>query len=148
MTPTNVGKIFQLPLQESQAAKFTYLMQAYIQSNDLGYTPTGRCSTHENGSFSCWAQVNEAIFNVSIWASLSVSVIEDIPLPFTNLKRFTEEPILLTPIGKIIFEHLDMEVLYDPNAKTAVVYYVYCRAMERRPCGIANDRSFKVTQIL
>ncbi len=55
---------------------------------------------------------------------------------------------MLTPIGKIIFEHLDMEVSYDPNAKTAIVYYVYCRAMERRPCGIANDRSFKVTQIL
>ncbi len=52
---------------------------------------------------------------------------------------------MLTPIGKIIFEHLDMEVLYDPNAKMAIVYYVYCRAMERRPCGIANDRFFKVT---
>ncbi len=55
---------------------------------------------------------------------------------------------MLTPIGKIIFEHLDMEVLYDTNAKTAIVYYVYCRAMEKRPCGIANGRFFKVTQIL
>ncbi len=55
---------------------------------------------------------------------------------------------MLTPIGKITFKHLRMAVLYNPNAKTAVVYYVYCRAMERRPCGIANDRSFKVTQIL
>ncbi len=55
---------------------------------------------------------------------------------------------MLTPIGKIVFKHLDMEVLYDPNAKTAIVYYVYCRVMERRPCGIANDCFFKVTQIL
>ncbi len=55
---------------------------------------------------------------------------------------------MLTPIGKITFKHLRMAVLYNPNAKPAVVYYVYCRAMERRPCGIANDRSFKVTQIL
>ncbi len=55
---------------------------------------------------------------------------------------------MLTPIGKIIFEPLDMEVLYVPNAKTAIVYYVYCKAMERRPCGITNDCFFKVTQIL
>ncbi len=55
---------------------------------------------------------------------------------------------MLTPIGKITFKHLDMEVLYDTNAKTAIVYYAYCRAMERRPCGIANDRFFKVTEIL
>ncbi len=55
---------------------------------------------------------------------------------------------MLTPIGKIIFEHLDMEVLYDPNAKSAIVFYVYCRAMERRPCGIPNGHFFRVTQIL
>ncbi len=55
---------------------------------------------------------------------------------------------MLTPIGKIIFEHLDMEVLYDPNAKTDIVYYVYSRALERRPCGIVNGRFFKVKQNL
>ncbi len=55
---------------------------------------------------------------------------------------------MLTPIREIIFEHFDMEVLYDPNAKTVIVYYVYCRAMERRPCGIVNGRFFKVTQNL
>ncbi len=55
---------------------------------------------------------------------------------------------MLPPIGKIIFEHLDMEVLYDPNATTVIVYYVYCRAIERRPCGIASGRFFKVIQNL
>ncbi len=53
---------------------------------------------------------------------------------------------MLTPIGKIVLEHLEMEVLYDPNTQTAIVYYVYCRAMGRRPCGLANGRFFKVTQ--
>ncbi len=42
----------------------------------------------------------------------------------------TLEPTLLPPIGKIIFEQLDMEVLYDPNAKTAIVSYVYYRIKE------------------
>ncbi len=70
------------------------------------------------------------------------------PLPFTNLQRFTEEPILLTPIRKVIFEHLDMEVLYDPNAKTTIVYHVYCRAMERKPCSVANGSFFRVTRNL
>ncbi len=55
---------------------------------------------------------------------------------------------MLTPIGKITFKHLDMAVLYNPNANTAIVYYVYCRAMGRRSCGIANGRFFKVTQNL
>ncbi len=62
VTPTNVGKIFKLPLKESVAALFT------------------------------------------------------------NLCQFGLVPILLTPIGEVLFEHLDMAVLYDPNAKTAVVY--------------------------
>ncbi len=39
-----------------------------------------------------------------------------------------------------------MGVLYDPNGKTATVYYVYYRAIERRSSGLVNDRFFKVTR--
>ncbi len=42
-------------------------------------------------------------------------------------------PVLPMPIGKVIFQHLDMAVLYDPNAKTASISYVYYRTIERRP---------------
>ncbi len=69
VTPTNVGTIFQLPLEEAQAAKFTYLIQVYMKSNDLVYKPTVECSQYENGTFSCWAQVKEDSFSVSIWVS-------------------------------------------------------------------------------
>ncbi len=39
-----------------------------------------------------------------------------------------------------------MAVLYDPNAKTVIVYYY--RTIERRPSGVANGRFFKVTRNL
>ncbi len=55
---------------------------------------------------------------------------------------------MLTPIGDVLFDHLNMEVLYDPNTKTATVDYVYYRTIERKPSGIANGRFFKVTQNL
>ncbi len=53
-------------------------------------------------------------------------------------------PISLTPIGKVICGHLHMAVLCNPNEKTAVVYYVYYRTIERRPSGLANGPFFKV----
>ncbi len=53
---------------------------------------------------------------------------------------------MLTPIGKVIFQHFYMAVLYDPNAKTAIVSYVYYRTIERRPRGVANGQFFKVTR--
>ncbi len=55
---------------------------------------------------------------------------------------------MLTPIGDVIFEHLNMKVLYNPKEKTAIVYYVYYRTIERRPSGVANGRFFRVTQNL
>ncbi len=55
---------------------------------------------------------------------------------------------MLTPIGEILFGHLELAVLYDPDEKTAIVYYVYYRSVERRPSGIANGRFFKVTRNL
>ncbi len=55
---------------------------------------------------------------------------------------------MLTPIGEIIFDHLELAVLYDPDEKTAIVYYVYYRSIERRPSGIANGRFFKVKRNL
>ncbi len=55
---------------------------------------------------------------------------------------------MLTPIGEVLFEHLDLAVLYDPDEKTAIVYYVYYRTIERRPSGIANGRFLKVTRNL
>ncbi len=55
---------------------------------------------------------------------------------------------MLTPIGEILFDHLDLAVLYDPDEKTAIVYYVYYRSIERRPSGIATGRFFKVTRTL
>ncbi len=55
---------------------------------------------------------------------------------------------MLTPIGEILFDHLDMEVLYDPNERTAIIYYVYCRTIERGPSAVANSRFFKVTRDL
>ncbi len=55
---------------------------------------------------------------------------------------------MLTPIGEVLFEHLDLAVLYAPDEKTAIVYYVYYRTIERRPSGIANGRFFKVTRNL
>ncbi len=54
-------------------------------------------------------------------------------------------PVLPTPIGKVIFQHLDMAVLYVPNAKTASISYVYYRTIERRPRGVANGQFLKVT---
>ncbi len=86
VTPTNVGKIFKLPLKESPSALFT------------------------------------------------------------NFWQFRQVPILLTHIWDVIFQHLDMAVLYDPNAKTAIVYYVLCRTIDRRQSGVANGRFFRVTQ--
>ncbi len=53
---------------------------------------------------------------------------------------------MLTPIGDVIFEHLDMEVLYNPKEKTSIVYYVFYRTIEIRPSGVANGRFFRVTQ--
>ncbi len=53
---------------------------------------------------------------------------------------------MLTHIGEVLFEHLDMAVLYDPNTKTAIVYYVLCCTIDRRPSGVANCRFFRVTQ--
>ncbi len=55
---------------------------------------------------------------------------------------------MLTPIGDAFFEHLDMEVLYTPKEKTAIVYYVYYRTIEIRPSGVANGRFFRVTRNL
>ncbi len=55
---------------------------------------------------------------------------------------------MLTPIGEVIFQHLDMAVLYDPNGETEIVYYVYYRTIERRGSGVANGRFFKVTRNL
>ncbi len=55
---------------------------------------------------------------------------------------------MLTPIGEILFEQLELAVLYDPDEKTAIVYYVYYRSIERRPSGIANGRFFMVTRNL
>ncbi len=37
-----------------------------------------------------------------------------------------------------------MAALYNPNEKTAVVYYVFYRTKE--PPGVANGRIFKVTR--
>ncbi len=39
-----------------------------------------------------------------------------------------------------------MAVLYNPNEKTAVVYYVYYRTVGRKPSGVANGRIFNVTR--
>ncbi len=55
---------------------------------------------------------------------------------------------MLTPIGEILFEQLELAVLYDPDEKTAIVYYVYYKSIERRPSGIANGRFYKVTRNL
>ncbi len=91
MNTSNVEKVFQLPLQESEAAMFRYIIQVHMQSVDLKYKPTGGCSEYENGSYTCWAQITKAIFNASIWVSQSVSVIEDIPNRLqlcSNLRRF------------------------------------------------------------
>ncbi len=55
---------------------------------------------------------------------------------------------MLTPIGDVIFEHLGMDVLYNPKKKTVIVYYVYYRTIERRPSGVANGRFFRTTQNL
>ncbi len=55
---------------------------------------------------------------------------------------------MLTPIGEILFDQLELAVLYDPDEKTAIVYYVYYRSIERRPSGIANGRFFMVTRNL
>ncbi len=55
-------------------------------------------------------------------------------------------PVLPTPIGKVIFQHLDMEALCDPNAETASISYVYYRTIERGPRGVANGQFFKVTR--
>ncbi len=57
-------------------------------------------------------------------------------------------PISLTHIGKVIFEHLDTAVLYNPNEKTAVAYYVYYRTVGRKPSGLANGRIFNVIRNL
>ncbi len=51
-------------------------------------------------------------------------------------------PVRPTPIGKVIFQHLDMAVLYDPNAKTASISYVYYRTIESGD----NGQFFKVTR--
>ncbi len=50
---------------------------------------------------------------------------------------------MLAPIGDVIVEHLDMEVMYNP-----IVYYVYYRTIKRRPSGVANGRFFRVAQNL
>ncbi len=55
---------------------------------------------------------------------------------------------MLTPIGEVLFEHLDLAVLYAPDEKTAIVYYVNYRTIERRSSGIANGRFFTVTRNL
>ncbi len=55
---------------------------------------------------------------------------------------------MLTPIGEILFDHLELAVLYDPDEKTTIVYYVHYRSIERRPSGIATGRFFKVIRNL
>ncbi len=55
---------------------------------------------------------------------------------------------MLTPIGEILFDHLDLAVLYDPDKKTAIVHYVYCRTIERIPFGLAHSHFFRVTRNL
>ncbi len=55
---------------------------------------------------------------------------------------------MLTPIGEILFDHLDLAVLYDPGEKTAIVHYVYCRTIERIPFGLAHGHFFRVTRNL
>ncbi len=52
---------------------------------------------------------------------------------------------MLTPIGEILFDHLDLAVLYVPDEKTAIVYYVYCRTI---PFGVAHGHFFRVTRNL
>ncbi len=70
LTPSNGEKIFRLPLQESEAAMFRYIIQVHMQSVDLKYKPTEGCSQYQNGSYTCWTQITKAIFNVSIWTAI------------------------------------------------------------------------------
>ncbi len=74
MNPTTVGKILQ-----EIAGSHAHLHHKGLYIVDLEYNTTGGYSGHENGSFSHWAQITEASFNVLIWVSQSVSVVEDIP---------------------------------------------------------------------
>ncbi len=55
---------------------------------------------------------------------------------------------MLTPIRDVIFEYLDKKVFYNTKERTAIVYYVCYRTIERRPSGGANGRFFRVTQNL
>ncbi len=41
----------------------------YARSVDFDYNPIGRCTEHKNSSISCWTQVNEAAFDVSLGVS-------------------------------------------------------------------------------
>ncbi len=66
VTPSNVDRIFKLPLREPTVAYFFKDHIFGIESIDLEYQPIGRCTEHANRPISCWTQVMEAAFVVTL----------------------------------------------------------------------------------
>ncbi len=66
VTPSNVDRIFKLPLREPTLAYYFKDHIFGIESIDLEYQPIGRCTEHANRSISCWTQVMEAAFVVTL----------------------------------------------------------------------------------
>ncbi len=65
VTPTNVDKIFKLPLREPKTVFLTDASNICAQSVDVDYQPRGRCTGQKNGSISCWTKVMEAVFDLA-----------------------------------------------------------------------------------
>ncbi len=65
VTPTNVDKIFKLPLREAKTVFLTNAPNICAQSVDVDYQPIERCTGHKNGTISCWTQLMEAVFDLA-----------------------------------------------------------------------------------